>query len=114
MTTEFTKSPTVRVPLENGTVIYIETEDASGEEKVGIFHPTSFKEVTDAIEGIADALVATFKKVKPSGASVEFGIDVGIESGHLTTLLVKGTTNATLKITLTWGNVETAAPTVGQ
>ncbi|HEY4387042.1 MAG TPA: CU044_2847 family protein [Ktedonobacteraceae bacterium] len=114
MTTEFTKAPTVRIPLENGSVIYIETEHASGEEKVGIFHTTSFKEVTGAIEGIADALVATFKKVKPSGASVEFGVDVGIESGHLTTLLVKGTANATLKITLTWGTVETTVPTVGQ
>lgn len=114
MTTEFTKGPTVRVPLENGAAIYIEPTGVSGEEKVAIFNPGSFKEVTNAIEGVADALIATFKKVKPGGASVEFGVDIGMESGHLTTLLVKGTANATLKITLSWGDREMAAPAAEQ
>jgi Trypsin-co-occurring domain 1 len=31
---------------------------------------------------------------------VEFGIDVGIESGKLTALICKGSGNASLKITL--------------
>jgi Trypsin-co-occurring domain 1 len=110
MTTEFTKSPAVRVPLENGAAIYIEPEGVSGEEKVSIFNTHSFKDVTNAIEGVADALAATFKKVQPKGASVEFGVDIGVDSGHLTTLLVKGTASATLKITLMWGDVETATP----
>ena len=33
------------------------------------------------------------------------GVQVGIESGKLTALLVKGTGNANLKITLEWGEI---------
>jgi hypothetical protein len=41
-------------------------------------------------------------KVKPKKASVEFSLKVGVESGKLTSLLVKGTGEGNLKITLEW------------
>ena len=47
--------------------------------------------------------MTTFQKVKPRKASVELGLEVGLESGHLTALLVKGTGTANLKLTLEWG-----------
>jgi hypothetical protein len=40
--------------------------------------------------------------VRPDSASIEFGVDVKIESGKLSGLIVSGTANATLKVTLTW------------
>jgi hypothetical protein len=43
------------------------------------------------------------EKVKPKKASVEFGLEVAVESGKLTTLLVKGASTANLKITLERG-----------
>lgn len=114
MPAEFGKVPTVKVLLDNGATVYIEDEGAGGEEKVSIITESTFKDVTDAIEGVADALISTFKKVKPSGATVEFGIEVGVEAGKLTALLVKGSANATLKITITWGNTEAIAAASGQ
>jgi hypothetical protein len=48
-------------------------------------------------------LTTALKKVKPKKASVEFGLEVAVESGKLTTLLVKGTGTANLKIALEWG-----------
>jgi Trypsin-co-occurring domain 1 len=63
----------------------------------------SFKEVTDAVEGIAESFVTTLRKVKPRKASVEFGLEVALEAGHLTALLVKGSGASNLKITLEWG-----------
>jgi hypothetical protein len=92
----------VRAELENGTIIDIQTNNVSGEEDVAniLF---SFKEVTNKIENIAEAFMETFKKVKPRSASVEFGIEMAVESGQLTALLVKGTSTANLKITLQWG-----------
>jgi hypothetical protein len=65
----------------------------------------SFKEVTDAIEGIAESVVCTLQKVKPRKACVEFGIEVALESGQLTALLVKGSGTSNLKITLEWGEI---------
>src|SRR5436189_5459297 len=94
----------VKAELDNGTTIHIEATSLGGEERVACSIP-SFKEVTDAVEGIAHAMVTTLKKVKPQQASVEFGLEIGVESGRLTALLVKGAGTANLKIILQWGEI---------
>lgn len=93
----------VKAELTDGTTIHIQATVLGGQERVA-FDILPFKEVTDAIEGIAKAVVATLDKVSPRRASVEFGIEVGIESGKLTALIVKGSGTANLKITLEWGD----------
>ncbi len=94
----------VKAELDNGTTICIEATSLGGEERVAYNTPL-FKDVTDAVEGIAHAMVTTLKKVKPQQASVEFGIEIGVASGQLTALLVKGTGTANLKVTLQWGEI---------
>src|SRR2546429_9770987 len=98
------KTEIVKAELDNGATIHIEATPLGGEERVAYSIP-SFKEVTDAVEGIAHAMVTTLKKVKPQQASVEFGVKIGVESGQLTALLVKGTGMANLKIILQWGEI---------
>jgi hypothetical protein len=44
----------------------------------------------------------SYSTVQPSKATVEFGIELGIEPGKLTALLVQGTSKANLKINLEW------------
>ena len=95
--TEITKAT-----LENGAIVHIEARLLGGQEEVAFTIP-SFKGVTDAIESIAASIVTTLEKVKPKKASVEFGIEVALESGQLTALLVKGSGTSNLKITLEWG-----------
>lgn len=91
----------IKAELANGTIIYIRATSLGGEEEV-IFTLPSFKHVTDAIEGIAESIVATLQKVKPQKACVEFGLEIALESGQLTALLVKGSGTSNLKITLEW------------
>jgi hypothetical protein len=98
-----TRQELVPVKLANGTQIRVAATMLGGEEDVA-FKLLSFDEVTNTIEGIAGSLNAALQKVKPKKASVEFGLEVAVESGALTTLLVKGAGTATLKITLEWGN----------
>lgn len=93
----------VQTTLENGSIISIEADLLGGEEDVA-FTSLPFREVTQAIEGVAESLVNTLKRVKPQRASIELGVAFGIESGALTAVLVKGTGNANLKITLEWGD----------
>jgi hypothetical protein len=62
----------------------------------------SFDHVTASVTALADAMTRALKSVAPDEGEVEFGIDVGVESGQLTSLLVKGTGNATLKVRLLW------------
>lgn len=97
-----TRQELIPVRLANGVQIRVAATLLGGNEGVAI-KPLSFDEIADTIEGIAGSLNAALQKVKPKKASVEFGLEVAVESGALTALLVKGTGTATLKITLEWG-----------
>jgi len=97
-----TRTEIIKAELANGSTLHIQATILGGEEEVAFILP-SFKEVTHAIEGIADSVVTTLQKVKPRKASVEFGLEVALESGQLTALLVKGSGTSNLKITLEWG-----------
>ncbi|CAG1769142.1 hypothetical protein BAC3_00082 [uncultured bacterium] len=61
-----------------------------------------FDEITNVIEAISDKLLTSIKKAKPKKASVEFGLAVGVESGQLTALWVKGQGTAHITVTLEW------------
>ncbi len=93
----------IPVKLANGAKIRVAATMLGGEEDVA-FRLPSFEEVTNTIEGIASSLNAALEKVKPKKASVEFGLEVAMESGKLTSLLVDSSGTATLKITLEWGS----------
>ncbi len=96
----------VKVDLGDGRVIAVEAHNVSPERPVGIGDVLSFDGVTDSIEAIAKRMTAALDRVRPDRATVEFGIDVGVESGMLTALVVKGTGTATLKVTLEWQHAE--------
>jgi Trypsin-co-occurring domain 1 len=94
--------PLVKVDMGEGRIVAVEARNFSPEQPVGIADVLKFDGVTKSIEAVADRMTAAFDRVKPDRASVEFGIDIGVESGTLTGLVVKGTGNATLTVTLEW------------
>jgi len=104
MTFAESRSETVPVQLPNGALIKIEVAQ-TGREDVG-FDIKSFQGVTDAIEGVAEAITASLQKVSPSKASVKFGLEIQIEQGSLVAAIVKGTGKANLEITLEWAKPE--------
>lgn len=92
----------VEAKLANGSIIHIQATALGGEKDVAFTIP-SFEGVTDAITGIASSMIETLQTVKPRKASIEFGLEVAVDSGSLTAILVKGSGNTSLKITLEWG-----------
>lgn len=96
--------PTERISLEleDGRVVQVEVED-TGRSDVSLDR-RAFKDVTETLEEIIEAVASTVNKVKPTKASVKFGVDVGIESGQLTAVIIKGSSKANLEITLEWEN----------
>lgn len=92
---------TVPVQMANGTTIHIQVTPMGGDEDVAL-RAVSFKGVRKSMLAIADEIGEVLAAVRPQKASVEFGLEVGLESGQLTALLVKGTGTATMKITLEW------------
>jgi hypothetical protein len=100
----------VRAQLPGGAVVGVQAHRVgSAEEDVSALGKVlDFKGVIDSIESIATAMTEALAKAKPHKAGVEFGVDVGVESGGLTALLVKGSGTATLTITLEWESSQTA------
>lgn len=94
----------VPVVLSNGVKLHIEVRPlgSTGRQEVSLLEARPFKDLTDSIEMIAGEIGETLKKIAPQKGSVEFGIEVGIESGKLTALICKGEGKANLKITLEW------------
>ncbi|MDX2228820.1 MAG: CU044_2847 family protein [Leptolyngbyaceae cyanobacterium bins.349] len=93
-------SETVPVQLPNGAIVKVEVSQ-TGREDVG-FDVKQFEPVSEAIEGVVQMIAAPIQKVKPKKATVKFGMELAIESGQLTAIIVKGSGKANLEITLEW------------
>jgi hypothetical protein len=91
------------VTLPNGHIVHVEATVLRSEHDVA-GKDFDFGDISAPLEGIAKAVSSSLDVIKPKKASVEFGLEVGVESGKLTALLVKGTAKASLKITLNWEN----------
>lgn len=102
------RSDTVPVQLPNGAIVKVEIA-STGREEVG-FDVKQFQPVADAIlrwrgyanEGIVQMIAAPIQKVKPKKATVKFGMQLAVESGQLTAVIVKGSGKGNLEITLEW------------
>jgi Trypsin-co-occurring domain 1 len=95
------KQEKLPVLLEGGTIAYVETTLLAGEEEVSN-SLRSFDELQGSLVAIGKSLSSVMNELKPKSASVEFGIEIGLEAGKLTALLVQGVGKANLKITLSW------------
>jgi hypothetical protein len=99
----------VPVELGDGRTVLVEvrTGSESAEEDVSALGKLPWDDVEESIDAITKRIQAAVQRAKPRKATVEFGLDIGIEAGQLTSLLVKGSGAATLTITLEWEQRET-------
>jgi len=101
MSFDESRSESVPVQLPNGAIVNFEVT-STGREDVA-FDAKQFQPVAEAIEGVVQMIAAPLQKVKPKKATVKFGMELAIESGQLTAIIVKGSGKANLEITLEWG-----------
>ena len=98
----------VHVPVEiDGRTLFVEAVPVGEQEDQEVAaRLLGFAEFTDSLGAltgsVTDAVLSGLRKVKPAKVAVEFGCEVGVESGQLTAILVKGTAKANLKVTLEW------------
>lgn len=92
----------VKVDLGDGAVVLVEAHVDDPEIDIGAEDLFKFDGVENAIRSIGGRVRSAVDAVKPDAASVEFGLDVSVESGALTGLLAKGTGGASIKVTLEW------------
>ena len=99
-----------RLVSAGGTQFYVEVADAGGpvtirDDDGGVL---DFAGVRHTVEAIAGELTQAWAKVKPTEASVVFGLKLTAKSGKLTGLVVEGGGEASLTVTLTWKQPEPA------
>ncbi|MFI6330784.1 CU044_2847 family protein [Micromonospora chersina] len=92
----------------NGVEFFAELAEGGGPQTVTLDQVLSFDGVRDTVEAIAGQLGQVWEKVKPSEATVEFGLALTAKAGKLTGLLVDASGEASLTVTLTWKRPETA------
>ncbi|MBY8874671.1 hypothetical protein K7640_22855 [Micromonospora sp. PLK6-60] len=92
----------------NGVEFYAELAEGGGPQSVTLDEMLSFDGVRDTVEAIADELGQVWDRVKPSEASVAFGLALTAKAGKLTGLLVDANGEASLTVTLTWKRPEPA------
>jgi NTP-dependent ternary system trypsin peptidase co-occuring protein len=95
----------VEVKLDDGTIFYVQAQTLLSESNVSL-KPASFEKVTQAIEGVAQRLNTIWKKVEPSKASVEFGIEFTLKAGDIVAVFVDSSTTASMKVTLEWASAQ--------
>lgn len=94
------------VPLRVGEhTIYLEVTRLDQEEEVA-FRAISIEDFAKSVgavaESVTDALVRGLKRVRPDKVVVEFGCELGMETGKLTAMLVRGSAKANLKVSMEW------------
>lgn len=96
----------IQVQLSDGTIINVEATPI-GEQDVASPANRAFREITDSIKSITTELAETLKEinqsVQPDKISIKLGLEIAVESGQLTALIVKGAGKANLEITMEWG-----------
>lgn len=92
----------VTLPGEDGRQVFVEVVSRGGREEVGVLDSIPFDQITEVLGSIASSIGDTLEKARPTKASVELGLEFGLEAGHLVALIARGSGRANLKINLEW------------
>ncbi len=90
--------------VANGVEFSAEVLGSRGPANVSLDEVLSFDGVRRTIEAISSELMLAWRTVRPHEANVEFALALKAKEGKLTGLLVSGTAEASLKVTLKWTN----------
>ncbi|MEV6104312.1 CU044_2847 family protein [Streptomyces sp. NPDC051940] len=98
---------TVEVELPDGKrmmarVRQLDAAAPGGPQDVGLDRLLSFAPVSDALQGVGSVIAGSMEKIKPSRATVEFGLELGVKGGSLVSVFVDSGSKASLRITLEW------------
>lgn len=77
------------------------SNDAPVEVEVGR-HDFSMDDICSTVRSVAHAVWEGLSEIKAKRTVLEFGVEIGAESGHLTAFIVQGSGKASLKITVEW------------
>ncbi len=104
------KGTVAPIDLGSGMQLFVSTEldvDAAAPQStlqhIGNVARPDFAQVAAVIERIGSDLLSGIRKIKPTKATVEFGVDVALQTPKLlAAVLVNGEAKADIRVTLEW------------
>jgi Trypsin-co-occurring domain 1 len=91
------------VPVRSGDVeFFVEVSEMADVQTIGLDEAFSFDGGRETVQAIAEQLTDAWEKVRSSETSVEFGLKLTAKSGKLTSLIVEGGEETSLRVALTW------------
>lgn len=100
MNTPATIGPRVKVDLGDGATAFVEVPSFRGEVASSAAFP--FDQVLGTIRTMSSKLNDTLRQVRPSRASITYGLELAVENGSLMATIVRGKGSASFEITLEW------------
>ena len=95
----------IELTLEDGRSITVRALDVEPTDIAFEGLTAKFSDFAHTITDIAKITADALSTVKPSEATLEFGLDIGIKAGAVTALFASGEAKATLKVTLKWASL---------
>jgi hypothetical protein len=92
----------VELTLDDGRSITVRALDVEPTDIAFEGLTAKFSDFADTVRDIAKITADALSTVKPSEATLEFGLDIGVKAGAVTALFASGEAKATLKVTLKW------------
>lgn len=96
----------IPVLLSDNAICYFEIENiSSGRQPVSAISKVfDLSGVKSQVRMVSEEFVSIFNQINVKKTTIEFGIELSVESGQLTSIIVKGAGKANLKVTLEWEN----------
>lgn len=95
----------VSVKLDENTTVQFETSVQRGEQNISDkkMH-MEYEKFSLSVEKIASQTIEPLKKLQAKKVTLKMGLALGLESGGLTAMIVKGTGKANMEVTIEWEN----------
>ncbi|MER7274980.1 CU044_2847 family protein [Dactylosporangium sp. NPDC000244] len=101
--------PDVQVQLPSGETVWVTVPEEDGPSNVSaaeVLHRLDLADFRAVIQGVARTTRAALAGLRPHEVSVEFGIGLAVKTGKLTSVLVEGGANASIKVTVGWKSAD--------
>jgi len=99
-------SEVVPVTLPSGQTILARVQ-VEGPVDVGagaVLRRLAIADLRETVEGVTQSVAQALRRVRPDEVSVEFGVELAVKTGKLTSVLAEGSSNTSIKLTLTWNS----------
>ena len=96
----------VKLENEDGSVICVEIKSQQQRERNGAAnkndHVYKAETFMDTVSGFAKSIAGKLRECKASSVEVEFGLNFDINTGNVLSVIISGSTSASMVVKLTW------------